>query len=132
MLTMESNKANIEILRINGILNSVSIAMPVWDKPSADGFLSIDIPLFGIKTFSKCTSNDADKAIEEAVRLFCLSAEKFGKGLEFELSDMGWNLTSEKNSITSMSFNVKQTNTVIEQIMHTGDQFAKKLELLQA
>ncbi|GAB1856699.1 hypothetical protein MHTCC0001_15340 [Flavobacteriaceae bacterium MHTCC 0001] len=125
---MTISEANIDILRIDGNLDSISVAMPVWDKLSNDGLLSIDIPLFGIKTFA-IDDNDAKKAIEDSVRLFCLSAEKFGRGLEFELLNMGWKITSDTKGIVSMSFEVSETNTVIEQIMHTGEQFAQKLEL---
>tara|TARA_R110002072_G_scaffold303042_1_gene491769 strand:- start:4795 stop:5175 length:381 start_codon:yes stop_codon:yes gene_type:complete len=125
---MTSNEANIDIVRKGTTLNTVSIAMPVWDKPSNDGFISIDIPLFGIKTFAK-NDDDANTAIEESIRLFCLSAEKFGRGLEFELVNMGWTITSDANGLTCLSFTIPETSTVIEQIMHTGDQFAKKLEI---
>lgn len=125
---MTPNEANIDIIRRDNNLVTVSVAMPVWDKPSNDGFISIDIPMFGIKTFAE-SDKDANSAIEESIRLFCMSAEKFGRGLEFELVNMGWNITSDKDGLTCMSFSIPETFTVIEQIMHTGDQFAKRLEI---
>ena len=127
---MRINEANIDINRINGILISVSIAMPIWDKESNDNdLLNIDIPLFGIKTVAKDTL-DAENAIKESIMLFCLSAEKFGKGLESELKVMGWAFMENKlKDVTSMSFSVPSANTILDQIMSTGGQFAQTLEL---
>lgn len=126
--TMKTIEANVDIIRKNGILISVSIAMPIWDKIGNDNLLAIDIPLFGIKTVAKDTL-DAETAIEESVKLFCLSVEKFGKGLENELKVMGWSFTEQSKDLTSMSFTVPSNNTIIDQIMNTGGQFAQKLEL---
>lgn len=125
---MRINEANIDIVRKKGELTSVSIAMPIWDKTGSDELLAIDIPLFGIKTVAK-NPEDADDAIKESVTLFCLSAEKFGKGLEIELKVMGWGFTEQSEDFTSMSFSIPAKSTVIDQIMSTGGQFAQKLEL---
>lgn len=125
---MKTTKANVDITRKNGVLTSVSIAMPIWDKIGSDNLLAIDIPLFGIKTVAK-DAMDAEVAIKESVKLFCLSAEKFGRGLETELRVMGWSFIDRSKDLTSMSFTVPSNNTVIDQIMNTGGQFAQKLEL---
>jgi hypothetical protein len=122
------NEANIDIIRKKGVLTSVSVAMPIWDKEGNDELLAIDIPLFGIKTVAK-DALDAEVAIKESVKLFCLSAEKFGKGLENELKVMGWGFVSQEKDFTSMTFSIPAKNTVIDQIMSTGGQFAQKLEL---
>lgn len=122
------NEASIEIIRKKGVLTSVSIAMPIWDKEASDELLAIDIPLFGIKTVAK-DALDAEIAIHESVELFCLSAEKFGKGLETELKVMGWGFISQEKDLTTMSFSIPAKNTVIDQIMSTGGQFIQKLEL---
>eukprot|EP00035_Acanthoeca_spectabilis_P027023 m.465037 g.465037 ORF g.465037 m.465037 type:complete len:128 (+) comp23942_c0_seq1:49-432(+) len=125
---MKINEANIDIIRKDNILNSVSVAMPIWDKVGNDELLAIDIPLFGIKTVAK-DPVDAEVAIRESIQLFCLSAEKFGKGLENELKVMGWSFIEQSENFTSMSFSVPSQNTVIDQIMNTGGHFAQKLEL---
>ena len=125
---MKISEANVDIIRKNGVLTSVAIAMPIWDKIGNDDLLAIDIPLFGIKTVAKDTE-DAEIAIKESVKLFCLSAEKFGRGLETELKVMGWAFIEQSKDFTSMSFSVPSSNTVIDQIMSTGGQFAQKLEL---
>ena len=128
---MRINEANIDIFRLEGKLTSVNIAMPIWDKQGNDDLFDIDIPLFGIKTVAKDTF-DAEVAIKESITLFCLSAEKFGRGLETELKVMGWAFIEHcKDGCVSMSFSVPEKNTVIDQIMNTGGQFAQKLDLAQ-
>lgn len=130
-LPMAITEANIDIIRKDSVLTSVSISMPIWDKIGNDSLLAIDIPLFGIKTVAK-DSVDAEIAIKESVKLFCLSAEKFGKGLESELKIMGWSIDNQSNDLTTMSFSVPKTQTVINQIMTTGGQFSQKLDLVTA
>lgn len=125
---MKINEANIEIIRDNGKLSSISVAMPIWDKPVEDGFLSVNIPLFGIKTFAK-DELDSEIAINEALKAFCINSERFGKGLETDLKIMGWDFIEQKENICVMAFSVSNSNSVIDQIMQTGEQFARKLEL---
>ena len=119
---------NIEIKRLKGKLDTVSVVMPVWDKTIEDGFLSINIPLFAISTFAKDES-DIDQAVREAITLFCINAEKFGNGLETELRVLGWNHGETKKNMTSLSFEVSQRNQVFGQVMQTGEQFAEKLDI---
>ena len=119
---------NIEIKRVKGKLDTVSVVMPIWDKTIEDGFLSINIPLFAISTFAK-NESDIDQAVREAITLFCTNAEKFGNGLESELRILGWNSGETKNNMTTLSFEVSQRNQVFGQVMQTGEQFAEKLDI---
>lgn len=125
---MKINEASIDIVRNGNVLISVSVEMPIWDKLGEDGFMSVNIPLLGIKTFAKDVE-DSDVAVEEAIKSFCLNSEKFGNGVENDLKKIGWEFTSQKENTTSMSFFVTNSNSVIDQIMQTGDQFVQKLEL---
>lgn len=120
---MQTNEANIEIIRKNKKLFSISVVMPMWDKVGDDGFLKIDIPLFSIRTFAK-NEQDAELAIEEAIKVFCINSEKFGAGLENELRILGWSHNIEQEETISMVYNVSDTNVVMEQIMETGEQYA--------
>lgn len=120
---MQTSEANIEITRNNRKLFSIAVVMPMWDKIGDDGFLKIDLPLFGIRTFSK-NALDTEIAIEEAIKIFCINAERFGAGLENELRILGWSHNFEKEDTTSMVYNVSDTNVVLEQIMETGEQYA--------
>ncbi len=127
---MQINEANIDILRKDGKLVSAFVSMPIWDKLGMDDFISVNIPLFGIKTFAK-DENDADKAIHEALTAFCINAEKFGKGLEEELKSIGWKIIPSKSNenFSSMVYSVSNTNSVLDQIMQTGEQVSQRLEL---
>lgn len=126
---MKTNEANIDIIRKKGLLQSISVIMPIWDKIGEDDFLSIDIPLLGLKTFAKDES-DIEKATIEAITVFCINAEKFGKGLETELKLFGWSFKDNKKEKTSMVFNVPSKSTVLGQVIQTGEQFAaKELEI---
>lgn len=125
---MKITEANIDIVRTNGKLSSVSITMPIWGKVGNDDFLAVNIPLFGIKTFARDES-DSEAAINEVLEAFCVNAERFGKGLENELKLIGWDFVEQKNGFTSMSFRVSNSNSVLDQIMQTGDRISQKLEL---
>ena len=120
---MQTNEANIEIIRKDKKLFSISVVMPMWDKISDDGFIKIDIPLFGLRTFAK-NEQDSEIAIEEAIKVFCINSEKFGAGLENELRVLGWSHHTENGEISAMVYNVSDTNVVMEQIMETGEQYA--------
>lgn len=124
-LTMRNTEANIEITRKNGVLHSVSVIMPTWNKFDLDNnIFFVDIPMLGIKTFAK-DENDSVKAIHEAVKCFSIAAEKFGKGLDQELVDYGWSKVLE-NAHSSLNFNIDSNDEVIEQIMKTGEPFVEK------
>ncbi|MGV9004722.1 hypothetical protein [Flavobacterium sp.] len=126
---MRITEANIEIIRQEGKLVSVSVAMPIWDKVGDDNILSVNIPLFGIKTFAE-NEFDADIAIKEVLTAFCINSEKFGNGLENVLKIIGWSFNERNENFCSMSFSVSNNNSVIDQIMQTGEQVVQKLELI--
>jgi hypothetical protein len=123
-VSMQSNEANIEIIRVDGKLISISVVMPMWDKVGMDETFKINIPLFGIKTFAKNNISDVDIAVEEAVKIFCNNAEKFGAGLENELRILGWSYNGSIDNKISMVYNVSENDIVMEQIMETGEQYA--------
>lgn len=124
---MTTLEANIDITRApNGILKSVSLALPVWTKESEDGFLSVNIPILGIKTFAKDES-DVDSAINEAITLFCQNAEDFGNGLENELKLAGWNSSDRKFLQSSLYW--ATNDDIIDLILETGDFYTETLEL---
>lgn len=126
---MEINEATIDILREEGQLRSVSVVMPIWDKVEGDQSIIIEIPLFGTKTFV-FDDIDANQAIDDAIKFFCKNSEKFGKGLEYELLALGWDFCdSFEENKTTMSFTIPSKDTVLEQIMNTGEKQAKVLEL---
>ena len=122
-----TQEANIDIIRNSkGVLKSVSVALPVWAKEGEDGFLSIDVPILGIKTSSKDES-DVDSAIREAIHLFCLNSEEFGNGLENELKLAGWNFSDKKFSGSSLYWGTN--DDIIDSILETGNPFTETLEL---
>ncbi|VAW16546.1 hypothetical protein MNBD_BACTEROID03-689 [hydrothermal vent metagenome] len=123
---MITQEANINILRNDGVLKTVSVALPVWTKDGEDGFLSVDIPILGIKTFAKDDS-DVDSAIREAIHLFCLNAEEFGNGLENELKLTGWNFSNRSFSEASLYWGTN--DDIIDMILETGNSYTEILEL---
>ncbi|SFT42112.1 hypothetical protein SAMN04489724_0680 [Algoriphagus locisalis] len=124
---MTTLEANIDITRNpEGILKSVSLALPVWTKESEDGFLSVNIPILGIKTFAKDEA-DVDSAIKEAITLFCLNAEDFGNGLENELKMAGWNSSERKFHNSSLYW--ATNDDIIDLIIETGSPYSETLEL---
>lgn len=125
---MKISEANIDILRKDGKLLSASIAMPIWDKVGDDDFLAVNIPLFGLKTFAT-DEVDAEIAINELLTAFCINAEKFGNGLESELKLIGWTFVEQTKDFTSMTYAVSNSNSVLDQIMQTGEQVVQKLDL---
>ncbi len=126
---MNTNNANIDIIRdANSKLISVSVVMPIWDKASQDGMIAVNVPHFGIKTFAK-DLNDAETAIKESLKAFCINAEKFGNGLESELKIMGWNFDRPSEGSIKMFYEVPQNSVILDQILETGDQFSEKLDL---
>lgn len=121
---MKLSEANIEITRFKNTLSSISVIMPTW-KHQEDEVLTVTIPLFGIKTFAK-NMEDAEIAISEAIKCFCIASERFGKGVEKELEYIGWDFKAAIGANTSLlNYSIESTNVVLESIMETGDQFAE-------
>jgi hypothetical protein len=127
---MKTSEANIEIVRIDGKLVSISVIMPTWNKVEHDKGISVNLPLLGIKTWAK-NDDDAEIAIEEAIKSVCIVAERFGRGIETELEAIGWSMIHKSDSLALLNFSVESTNTVLEQIMETGDQYAHNFELVE-
>jgi hypothetical protein len=116
------NEATIAINRKeHGI--SLSVIMPIWKKEH-DGHISVRIPFFGIKTIAS-NEDDIHEAVEESLMCFIISAEKFGKGLESELEGIGWILHEKHGDNSLMDFHAFHENTIVEQIMETGEPFAR-------
>ncbi|SIQ69879.1 hypothetical protein SAMN05880574_12147 [Chryseobacterium sp. RU37D] len=111
---MEFKEATIEIHRKAGLLKSVSVAMPTWDKDENDGSISVNIPLFGLKAFV-FDDMDQDVVVNDVIKSFCISAEKFGTGLESELSVLGWEYCEENENKITMSYLVHSKDFVILQ-----------------
>lgn len=118
---MKTIGGNIEITKQSGI-TSISAIMPTWNKVEDDNTLSINIPLFGLKTIA-IDEEDAETAISEAIQCFCIAAEKFGQGVEAELMTLGWECVKTKNKST-LTYSIESKNFVLEQIMQTGEQHA--------
>lgn len=116
-------EATIEIQRDrHGVLDSVSVVMPIWDKEDSDGSTILHLPFFALKLYA-FDDIDANDVINNAIKGFCFNCEKFGLGLESELELMGWTKVDPNNLI------YKVDNFVYEQMVHTGDKQSSKIEL---
>jgi|JI81BgreenRNA_FD_contig_21_10045962_length_644_multi_5_in_0_out_0_2 hypothetical protein len=115
-------EANFEIIRKNRKIQRVSVSMPIWTKTSdTDSHLSIQMPLLGIESIAK-DELDAEQAIEEAVRLFCIASEKYGNGLETELEATGWKLLSSKQG-KSLGIELSDDLQYLDRIFQTGENY---------
>src|SRR5436190_14713729 len=123
-IQMEEISANIKITRRGKKLFSIAILMPVWNKIEMDNTIAIDIPLFKLKTFAR-DEDDAEAAIKEAIESFCIAAERFGNGLESELSTMGWSFIEEEEENSILNYNPH--DAVLEQMMQTGETHSHNL-----
>ena len=54
-----------------------------------DDFIEVQVPMLNITTWAKNDPVDIQTAIVEATILFCISAERFGTGIESEIESMG-------------------------------------------
>lgn len=117
-----TNEATIKLLMEDGKITSISIFMPIWEKPSDQGNLFIHLPLLGLETLAK-DSNDGETAIKEAITSFCMIAEKFGQGLEKELETLGWVHIDGETDEPVLGYNISDTDAVIERIMQTAYSF---------
>jgi hypothetical protein len=126
---MNIHEANIEIVRHGSQLASISVIMPKWLKAEDNGLMAVNIPFFGLKTVAK-NEEDAETAIEEAIKCFCISAEKFGRGIESELTALGWTVEAGEHERTLLTYSIESSNYIVEQVMQTGEQYAhKELEI---
>lgn len=123
---MNNTEFNIQIHRREDKISSVMVEMPVWHKETEDGFLSVNVPLFDIRTYAK-DENDADIAVREAIKAFCLNAEDFGQGLEKELMRLGWKVSSNSQEETLMTFS--NSNHIFNTLLSTGDNYIEKVDM---
>jgi len=119
---MKTTEANIEIIRSNGLLQSVSIVMPTWNRVSDAGHVNIDVPFLGMKTVARDES-DADEAVKELIQCFCISSEKFGQGLEKELMTLGWIYAGKVKENPLLTFEIGSDDFIFEQIVSTGEPY---------
>ena len=118
---MNHPEANIKIFRSEG-KTFISVFMPVWNKQSDHGNLLVHLPLLGIDTIAK-DEKDAEIAINEAIKSFCIVAHKFGQGIEKELQSLGWVRVHSETGEPLLGYNVAQTDEVLDRIFQTGDSF---------
>ncbi|KAF0240178.1 MAG: hypothetical protein Q8K64_09065 [Sediminibacterium sp.] len=119
---MKTAEANIEIVKV-GNESTISIIMPTWQKIEEDNdFITVNIPLFGLKTISN-SQEDTITAIHEALKCFLISSNRFGQGVEKELQALGWVIIEKDENKTLLSYSIESSDFVLEQIMETGDQF---------
>ena len=119
---MNTSKANIRVSRNKGKLKSISVLMPVWNKPSASGHVQVHLPLLHIDTVAK-DDKDAKKAIEESLVSFCVASEQFGQGVEKELQALGWIEMDSETGEPVLGFNVSDPDAVINKILQTGENY---------
>ena len=117
---MEHTEASIEVLRETKI-TKISVVMPIWSKQIAENVIAVNIPLFGLKTYIR-NEDETQNAVDESLKCFFIASEKYGIGIEGELTSLGW-----KSVNKSMEF--MQENPVMEQMMETGEQYYDQLEL---
>lgn len=121
---MNINEATVEITRHGKVLSSVSVVMPTWDKVEENGSINVSMPLFGINTYAK-NDEDAEIAVEEAIKAFCIASERYGHGFEEELKSLGWKPQSEKAAVEGHTLlSIESDNDLINQIMQTGEPVA--------
>lgn len=117
---MNHNQPTIEIIRNSDTLR-VNAIMPVWTKKDSEGKIELLIPLLGEDVVT-CALNeeDAEIAINEVFKAFCLVSEKHGMGLENELEYIGWEKveTIDKNKFILI---VPSPKPILERVMETGD-----------
>lgn len=116
-----------------GILKSIAVTMPIWFKESNSGFFKVGLPLIGIETTAK-DEEDSDIAIMEAIKVFCLVAERFGNGVEKELQALGWKPVDETTGEEILGFDSKDPDSMLDRLMRTGENYANEiveLDILQ-
>lgn len=126
---MHIPEANIEIIRDKDGETFISVSMPVWSKKSEfDDNLIVRLPLLGIETIAE-NEKDAEVAIEEAIKSFCIASDKFGEGIETELQSLGW-VRVDHNGNPILGYCVSDADAVIDRLLQTGDNYSNpKLEI---
>lgn len=113
-----NTEANIKINKNGGKVIFISVAMPICVQRNNFGNLSVQLPLLDFETIAS-DGTDAKKAIKEAIVSFCIIAEKFGRGIEKELQELGWENEGEDNLV----FKINGTGSILEEIFNTGESY---------
>lgn len=126
---MIQTEASIEIKKSEDHV-SMSVIMPIWLKEinanRVEAPLSkIHMPLFGLRTYA--INEEIDDAIKEALECFWHASEKFGKGFVKELEGLGWSKEG-----CSLEFDIREDQSVYEEIFETAEQYSEDLQLLVA
>jgi hypothetical protein len=119
---MGTRDISMKISRIGGQLVGVSMIMPTWLEERENGSFSVKLPLLGdIQSYAQ-GEEDVTIAVNEIVELFCLAAEKFGKGLEKELEMLGWEKVSPKakNKTVALLRYKSNNSPVFDSMAQTG------------
>lgn len=123
---METMEANIEIVRSGSTLPFVKIILPIWEKPTDDGFILVSIPFLNLETIAE-TSDEIEIAAEEAIHCFFIAAEKFGQGLEKEIESLGWRKQHGAQPDNDTLFNLTRKDPVFNGMMNTGSAMALQI-----
>jgi hypothetical protein len=126
---MSTQKIVLEIGRNNNELTSVKVIMPTWSRIGDDGNIHIKMPLLGdIETFAS-NEEEAGTAVREAFQCFCLAAERFGKGLEKELENLGWERHIQQSKRKHfVSLNINSKNQAFNSMVNTGELIALSVQ----
>lgn len=119
---MNDNEATLELTKLDGGINALSVIMPVWSKKVEDGSFLVNIPLLGLKTFAH-DENDIDISVEEAIKCFCIASNKFGNGIDSELKELGWVLDLKQDDHVLFNLTSKN-NELLDSLLQTGEQIA--------
>jgi hypothetical protein len=125
----KSIEATLELNRRNGKLSEVKVIMPTWNLLCEDGTFTVEIPVFEMST-QVTHEDDAEDAVTEAIKIFCLAAEQHGMGVERELQLLGWSESEEHESSEDHTLlNVAPPTGMFAQMMQTGDPMALELHI---
>lgn len=125
------SEANIKIHRAGKVLSSISVCMPFSTWRGEFGTLMVSIPLLETETVAK-DMKDAEKAVEEAITLFCIASERCGQGIEKELEALGWIPVDGESGEPLPGYNFSNTSSVIDRIIKSGEIYKnRRLEICE-
>lgn len=101
--------ASIKVIRKIGKDHAqVLIEMPIWFRRDANGRFYANLALLGGLTTYGDSEADLDVAIREAIMLFFKAAKEYGKGVQNELKELGWQMKSS----TSLRYKARRDRPV--------------------
>jgi hypothetical protein len=125
--TIKTHEPIFQIKRNNGKISSITVIMPVWQERGEDEKVYLKLPMLGgLRTYASNTQ-DSEKAIKEAIQIFCTAAEKHGLGIEGELQILGWNISSEDNDNTQLKMQI--SSPMFDLMLDTGEPTAVNIEM---